>query len=56
MDGGGQGSGVPCPLCRAPLQAGDLYDAVTDEEAEEARRAASVQGDYGSKVCFVTYH
>lgn len=41
---------MPCPLCRSPLQAGDLYDAVTDEEAAEARKAASVQGDYGSKV------
>ena len=46
---GGQ-SGVPCPLCRSPLQSGDLYDAVTEEEAEEARQAASIQGDYGSKV------
>ena len=53
MEGGGQGGGVPCPLCRAPLQPGDLYDAVTDEEAEEARKAASVQGDYGSKVHYV---
>lgn len=47
---GGQSGGVPCPLCRAQLHSGDLYDAVTEEEAAEARQAASIQGDYGSKV------
>ena len=26
---------------------------MTDEEAEEARKQASVQGDYGSKVCLL---
>lgn len=44
---------MPCPLCRSPLQSGDLYDAVTEEEAEEARQAASIQGNYGSKVKLV---
>ena len=47
---GGQSGGVPCPLCRSQLHSGDLYDAVTEEEAAEARQAASIQGDYGSKV------
>ena len=51
VEGGASGE-VPCPLCRAPLQSKDLYDAVSEEEAEEARQAASIQGDYGSKVCF----
>ncbi len=50
VEGGASGE-VPCPLCRAPLQSKDLYDAVSEEEAEEARQAASMQGDYGSKVC-----
>ena len=49
MEGGASGE-VPCPLCRTPLHSRDLYDAVTEEEAEEARQAASIQGDYGSKV------
>ncbi|KAL0028145.1 hypothetical protein WJX77_009970 [Trebouxia sp. C0004] len=49
VEGGASGE-VPCPLCRAPLQSKDLYDAVSEEEAEEARQAASIQGDYGSKV------
>ncbi len=52
VEGGASGE-VPCPLCRAPLQSKDLYDAVSEEEAEEARQAASMQGDYGSKVCFI---
>ncbi len=51
VEGGASGE-VPCPLCPAPLQSKDLYDAVSEEEAEEARQAASIQGDYGSKVCF----
>lgn len=55
VEGGASGE-VPCPLCRAPLQSKDLYDAVSEEEAEEARQAASMQGDYGSKVCFHQQH
>ena len=51
---GGQSGGVPCPLCRSQLHCGDLYDAVTEEEAAEARQAASIQGDYGSKVRLVS--
>lgn len=47
---GGASEEAPCPLCRAPLQSKDLFDAVTEEEAEEARQAASIQGNYGSKV------
>lgn len=47
---GWQSGGVPCPLCRSQLHSGDLYDAVSEEEAAEARQADSVQGDYGSKV------
>ena len=55
VEGGASGE-VPCPLCRTPLHSRDLYDAVTEEEAEEARQAASIQGDYGSKVYCCSWH
>lgn len=40
-----------CPICRAPLKQGDLFDAATAEEEESQRLLNENIGNYGAKVC-----
>lgn len=39
-----------CPICRAPLKPGDLFDAATAEEEESQRLLNENIGNYGAKV------
>ena len=39
-----------CPICRAPLKPGDLFDAATAEEEESQRLLNENMGNYGAKV------
>lgn len=39
-----------CPICRAPLKPGDLFDAATAEEEETQRLLFENIGNYGAKV------
>lgn len=39
-----------CPICRAPLKPGDLFDAATAEEEENQRLLNENIGNYGAKV------
>jgi hypothetical protein len=42
--------GGPCPICRAPLRPGDVYDIVSDAEAARDTLMAQAGGEYGAKV------